>query len=84
MQDKSKKPHNDAGERHGYWEWYRVDGTLMYKGEYKNDMSHGYWVWYHDNGHLWNKGTFINNRRHGYWEWCYKNGNIRRQRFYAR
>ena len=44
--------YDEEGERHGYWEGYRTNGNLMYKGNYDNGNIIGYWEWYDKNGEL--------------------------------
>lgn len=41
MQD--KRPFNEQGQRHGYWEVYFNDGTLAYKGTFINGKRYGFW-----------------------------------------
>lgn len=45
MQD-NKTPINKQGERHGYWEVYRNNGTLAYQRNYINGNLLGYSVNY--------------------------------------
>jgi antitoxin component YwqK of YwqJK toxin-antitoxin module len=59
MKTKDIRPYNDKGERHGYWEYYYLNGNLWYKGNYVNGNRHGYWEWYHDNGQLDSKIYYI-------------------------
>lgn len=45
MQDKSNlTPLNKKGQFHGWWQSY-VDGSLNYKGHFKNGNQIGFWVW---------------------------------------
>jgi len=34
------------GELHGYWEWYRKDGTIMRSGNFKSGQNVGEWITY--------------------------------------
>jgi antitoxin component YwqK of YwqJK toxin-antitoxin module len=58
---------NENNERHGYWEHYYSDGTLMFKGYYINGKANGYWKEYHRNGTLWYKRNYLNGREIGFW-----------------
>jgi len=40
--NKDIEPRNNKGQRHGYWEWYFIDGKLCYKCFYQNDKEVGY------------------------------------------
>ena len=33
-----------GGELHGYWEWFRVDGTRMRSGHFDRGVKVGEWV----------------------------------------
>jgi antitoxin component YwqK of YwqJK toxin-antitoxin module len=33
-----------TGELHGYWEWYRKDGTIMRSGYFKSGLQVGEWI----------------------------------------
>lgn len=35
---------------HGYWEWYRTDGTLKRSGNFDRGMRVGGWITYDANG----------------------------------
>ena len=50
MQD--KRPYNDKGLPHGWWESYYSNGNLMYKRNYVNGKLHGLWELYRSNGLL--------------------------------
>lgn len=41
---KNIEPRNADGKPHGYWETYNYDGTLNFKGHYKNGNAIGYCV----------------------------------------
>ena len=68
MKNKDKRPYNENGERHGYWERYHDNGKLWYKGTYVNGIKHGYWELYYSDGNLDYKGSYVNSEQHGYWE----------------
>lgn len=38
------------GNPHGYWEWYRLDGTLKRSGTFKMGEPVGEWTTYDDEG----------------------------------
>jgi len=38
------------GEPHGYWEWFRLDGTLMRSGDFESGVQVGEWTTYDTNG----------------------------------
>ncbi|MCS5718487.1 hypothetical protein N1027_10095 [Herbiconiux sp. CPCC 205763] len=41
---------NLDGEPHGYWEWFRLDGTIMRSGTFEAGAQVGEWVTYDKNG----------------------------------
>lgn len=42
---------NDIPE--GYWEWYRLDGTLKRSGHFSNGEPIGEWITYDTNGKVY-------------------------------
>ena len=34
----------------GYWEWYRIDGTIKRSGHFKNEATVGPWITYDSKG----------------------------------
>jgi len=40
--NKNITPLNEKNQRHGYWEYYYADGSLMFKSYYINDRLNGY------------------------------------------
>lgn len=38
------------GQPEGYWEWYRIDGTIKRSGHFVNGEPVGEWVTYDQNG----------------------------------
>jgi antitoxin component YwqK of YwqJK toxin-antitoxin module len=41
-----------AGKMHGYWEWYRKDGTIMRSGSFDRDVQCGEWTTYDARGRI--------------------------------
>lgn len=41
---------NLNGEPHGYWEWFRLDGTIMRSGTFEAGAQVGEWITYDKNG----------------------------------
>lgn len=39
-----------AGKCEGYWEWFRVDGSRMRSGHFKNNKQVGEWTTYDKKG----------------------------------
>ena len=46
------------GEMHGYWEFYRKDGTLMRSGTFDKGIQVGIWTTYDKQGHPYKETTF--------------------------
>ena len=42
-----------AGELHGYWEWFRKDGTIMRSGNFKSGQNVGEWITYDSSGKVY-------------------------------
>ena len=42
-----------AGALHGYWEWFRKDGTIMRSGNFKNGQNVGEWITYDSSGKVY-------------------------------
>jgi len=85
LECKDIKPVNSAGQPHGYWEVYYLNGTLRYKGNYLNGQAHGYWEsYYYYYGNLAYKGNYLNGKPHGYWEVYNNDGTLDYNRYYAR
>lgn len=38
------------GKAEGYWEWYRIDGTLKRSGHFENGEPIGEWITYDKEG----------------------------------
>ncbi|MFV0556509.1 MAG: hypothetical protein ACK5LM_05360 [Lactovum sp.] len=49
---KGKISNNQA---EGYWEWYRIDGTLKRSGHFKNGEAVGEWVTYDSQGKIYKR-----------------------------
>lgn len=41
------------GKPEGYWEWYRIDGTIKRSGTFKNSKSIGTWTTYDTKGKIY-------------------------------
>lgn len=41
------------GKPHGYWEWYRINGTLKRSGTFKNGEPVGEWITYDAKGKMY-------------------------------
>jgi uncharacterized protein YdhG (YjbR/CyaY superfamily) len=42
-----------SGELHGYWEWFRKDGTIMRSGNFKSGQNVGEWITYDSSGKVY-------------------------------
>ena len=42
--------HMLGGEMHGYWEWFRLDGTIMRSGSFDIGRQVGTWTTYDRSG----------------------------------
>lgn len=38
------------GKPEGYWEWFRIDGTIKRSGHFMNGEAVGEWITYDDSG----------------------------------
>ncbi|MFM7030573.1 MAG: toxin-antitoxin system YwqK family antitoxin [Micrococcales bacterium] len=47
-----KCENDEAGEMHGYWEFYRADGTLMRSGWFDHGRQSGEWKTFARDGRL--------------------------------
>jgi antitoxin component YwqK of YwqJK toxin-antitoxin module len=45
------------GELHGYWEWFRTDGTRMRSGHFDRGAKVGEWTTYDTNGNVYKVTT---------------------------
>jgi len=50
MDSSLRNEYDINGKRHGYWEYYNLNGSLVSKGLYINDKKHGVWENYFNNG----------------------------------
>lgn len=41
MKKENKRPRDEQGKRHGYWEQYHYRGNLFYKGSYIHGIRYG-------------------------------------------
>jgi uncharacterized protein YdhG (YjbR/CyaY superfamily) len=46
-----------SGALHGYWEWYRKEGTIMRSGHFKNGLQTGEWITYDSYGSVYKVTT---------------------------
>jgi len=42
-----------SGQAEGYWEWYRIDGTIKRSGYFNNGEPMGEWTTYDGNGKVY-------------------------------
>ena len=42
-----------AGQPQGYWEWYRIDGTIKRSGHFENGEPVGEWITYDQQGKVY-------------------------------
>jgi len=42
-----------GGQPEGYWEWYRVDGTIKRSGHFENGLPIGKWITYDTDGNVY-------------------------------
>jgi antitoxin component YwqK of YwqJK toxin-antitoxin module len=49
------------GEMHGYWEFFRKDGTLMRSGTFNKGIQVGIWTTYDQQGHPYKETDFKEN-----------------------
>ena len=42
-----------SGELHGYWEWFRKDGTIMRSGNFKGGLQVGEWITFDGTGSVY-------------------------------
>jgi antitoxin component YwqK of YwqJK toxin-antitoxin module len=43
---------------HGYWEFFRKDGTLMRSGSFDSGKQIGFWTTYDQSGHPYKETEF--------------------------
>ncbi len=41
------------GEPEGYWEWYRIDGTVKRSGYFRRGVAVGQWTTYDQDGEVY-------------------------------
>lgn len=41
------------GKPEGYWEWYRIDGTIKRSGPFDNGEPYGEWITYDKEGKVY-------------------------------
>ncbi len=59
MSLKGITPHNENGQRHGYWKYHYGNGSKIYKGNFINDKPHGLWIIYFSNNNLADKIYYL-------------------------
>jgi antitoxin component YwqK of YwqJK toxin-antitoxin module len=47
-----------AGKMHGYWEWFRKDGTKMRSGHFVDEVQCGEWITYDAQGKVYKVTQF--------------------------
>ena len=62
--------------RHGVWEHYYPDGTLVWRRHYHHSRRHGVWEDYWGNGTLGRRGHFHHGVRKGLAMWWDTQGRI--------
>ena len=82
MQD--KKPRNENGFAHGYWERYHHNGNLWFKGEFINGKRHGQWEDYFENGNPFLKSEYLKGERIGFCKWYNSDSSIDDICFYCK
>jgi hypothetical protein len=59
-------PHPDEqGRKHGLVTYWRPDGSLVNRCEYRNGVPHGAYARYHPSGEVSRSGTFVEGKLHG-------------------
>ena len=53
------------GEMHGYWQWFRTDGTLMRSGHFERGAKVGEWTTYDGAGKVYKVTTVKANQPSG-------------------
>lgn len=46
------------GETHGYWEWFRLNGTMMRSGTFDRGQQVGFWTTYDKFGAPYKETSF--------------------------
>ena len=72
-------------KRLGYWEFYFLNGNLIWTGYYEKDKRSGYWEDYGLDGNLnWTGHYDGKGLRVGCWEFYNKDGSLTHKTFYGR
>jgi len=66
----------DGGKQHGLYEYYRENGRLHQKGNFKNGKQDGLWETYWKNGQLKWKGNYKDGEKDGLYEDYHNNGQL--------
>ncbi|PTB22165.1 hypothetical protein C9I57_04445 [Trinickia symbiotica] len=61
--------------RHGRYEHYAVDGTLLSEGQYVDGKEEGVWRDYQPNGNLAAEGQYSQGEQVGHWRYWSADGN---------
>ncbi|MCP3141838.1 thioredoxin [Pyxidicoccus xibeiensis] len=61
--------HDEAGEKHGPWKYWRADGTLCNECVFEHGKPHGPFKRFHENGEVSQDGQFVNGQLHGPRTW---------------
>lgn len=64
------------GKKEGIWRWYRTNGQLITKAEFKNGLKNGFFEDYFYNGQIGAKGNYKNGVRHGLWQFYGSDGRL--------
>tara|TARA_B110000091_G_C13588522_1_gene379599 strand:+ start:75 stop:740 length:666 start_codon:yes stop_codon:yes gene_type:complete len=70
------QPKNDGGKKHGLSEWYRDNGQLEIRRNYKDGKQNGLYETYYENGQLEQKGNYKDGKRDGLMDYRYENGRL--------
>ncbi|MFP2924442.1 thioredoxin domain-containing protein [Pyxidicoccus sp. 3LG] len=61
--------HDDDGEKHGPWRYWRADGTLCNECVFEHGKPHGPFKRFHENGEVSQDGQFVDGQLHGARTW---------------
>ena len=59
---------NKAGQKHGHWLKYQVNGNIQFDGNWVNGERHGQFKHYTEDGVMYSKIHWRNGLRHGKWQ----------------
>lgn len=72
------------GMKDGYWENSYEDGSIRWKGYYKNNKRTGLWVSYYEDRQFFWKGSYVANMQIGYWVWHFKVNELMQETIFIR